>query len=462
MKRTFPLLAFFFCLGFAPSTHAQNWVLDIDTAFEQAKNNDKLVLVNFSGSDWCGPCIRMKKEVFSSTEFKEFAKDNLVMVNADFPRMKKNKPSKEQQAKNGELAEKFNPKGSFPKTIILNPEGKVLLEWVGYNGSDASQYIDQISGLITGSKSKNLLEFSESRLLMGSRFSITVVSDNEEKAKGQIDLAFSTIQKIESQISSWDEKSQTARINRMAGKEAVRVDKELFDLIVRCKKISDLTQGAFDISFGSIDKGIWKFDGSMEQWPDSQTIQKSIGLINYRNIVLNEKGQSVFLKDSGMRIGFGAIGKGYAAGVASNLLKSEGIESGVVNAGGDLYCWGSMANKKPWTIAIANPDSKNEAISQIEISDMAVVTSGNYEKFIEYNGVRYCHIIDPRTGYPVKQLKSVTIICQDPELADALATSVFVLGPDIGLDLINQMNQVDCIIIDEDERILSSNKIKIN
>jgi thiamine biosynthesis lipoprotein len=162
-----------------------------------------------------------------------------------------------------------------------------------------------------------------------------------------------------------------------------------------------------------------------------------------------------------MKIGFGAIGKGYTANRCKKIMLELGIESGVVNAGGDLICWGTQKNGAPWTIGIADPSKKESALSYLEISDMAVVTSGNYERFAILDGQKFCHIIHPRTGWPVQHLKSVTIICPDAELADALATAVYVLGTTDGLAVVNQLKNVECFIIDENDQLFSSNKIEI-
>ena len=163
-----------------------------------------------------------------------------------------------------------------------------------------------------------------------------------------------------------------------------------------------------------------------------------------------------------MRIGFGGIGKGYAAEQAKRVLRERGVESGIVNAAGDLTTWGTQPNGQAWTIGIADPNgTTRQAFSYLEISDMAVATSGNYEKYALINGKRYAHTIDPKTGYPVSGLKSVTILAPNAELADALATPVMVMGTRVGLDLINQMRHIACIIIDDNDGLYTSTNIRI-
>ncbi|WP_121353691.1 FAD:protein FMN transferase [Flavisolibacter nicotianae] len=297
--------------------------------------------------------------------------------------------------------------------------------------------------------------------LMGNRFEITVVEKNPERAKEHIAAAVEEIRRIESLFTTYTEESQTALINRFAGVKPVKVDREVFDLIQRSKRISEITQGAFDITYGSIDKRLWNFDQQMTSLPDAATAKEMVRLINYRNILLDEKKGTVFLKEKGMRIGFGGIGKGYAAEMAKAVLQQRGVQSGVVNAAGDLTVWGYQPDEKPWTIGIADPASARQPFSYVELTNMSVATSGNYEKYALIDGKRYSHTIDPKTGLPVHGIKSVTIISPNAEIADAMATPVMIMGVKVGLDLINQIRGLSCIIIDEENRLFTSNNIKI-
>lgn len=297
--------------------------------------------------------------------------------------------------------------------------------------------------------------------LMGSRFDITVVANDSIKANKYIDTAIAEISRIEKLISSWDDNSQTSEINRNAGIKPVKVDKELFDLIERAIAISKLTDGAFDISYASMDR-IWKFDGSMAKMPSKEEITASVEKVGYQNIVLDKMNSTIFLKLEGMKIGFGAIGKGYAADMAKNLLISKGVPSGIINASGDMNTWGKQPNGNEWKVAITNPMDKNKVFALLPITNGAVVTSGNYEKYVNFNGKRYTHIIDPRTGYPSTGIISVTVFAPKAELADALATSVFVMGKEAGLDRINQLPKIECIIIDDKGNITKSKNIEID
>ena len=297
--------------------------------------------------------------------------------------------------------------------------------------------------------------------LMGNRFEFTVVAKDQKFGDHAIDKAIAEIKRIEELLSTFKENSQTNLINNAAGLHPVVIDLEVLELIERSKKISSITDGAFDISYGSIDKSLWNFDVNMEALPSKEVALKSVELINYEHVIINREKQTVLLKNKGMRIGFGGIGKGYAADKAKKLLVSLGIESGIVNAAGDLITWGKQPNGLPWTIGIADPDQTSRPFSSLNISNMAIATSGNYEKFILVDGVRYSHTIDPKTGLPVTGIKSVSIVCSSAELADALATPVMVMGVKVGLNMINQLNNVACIIITDDDKIYTSKNINI-
>ena len=300
--------------------------------------------------------------------------------------------------------------------------------------------------------------YKKSFKAMGCGFEATVVANDAQQADTFLDAAINNIRRIEALISSWDENSQTGNINRSAGIEPVQVDVELFNLIKRSIAISKLTDGAFNITYASMDK-VWKFDGSVTQLPDSNTVKESVRKVGYQNIQLSEDNRSVFLPEKGMKIGFGAIGKGYAADHTMNLLKSLGVTSGIINASGDLRTWGQQPNGEPWQIGVKNPLNKNKVFVLLPLVNQALVTSGNYEKFITIDGKRYAHIIDPRTGYPTSGLTSVTIIASSAELADALATSVFVMGKDVGLDFVNQLKDVECVLVQDDGMVFYSDHI---
>lgn len=304
--------------------------------------------------------------------------------------------------------------------------------------------------------------FSRVIKLMGNRFELSIVSADSDWANQIFDFAIEEISRIEKLLTTFSPESQTNQINDAAGIFPVKVDQEIFQLIQRSIKISDLTQGAFDITYGSIDKSLWNFDRNMTALPSKEIARQMVRLIDYKKVVLNEKEGTVFLQEKGMRIGFGGIGKGYAAEMAKRLMIKQGVENGIVNAAGDLTTWGNQPNHKPWTIGIADPNNQNLPFSYLNISNMAVATSGNYEKFVIIDGKKYSHTINPKTGLPISGIKSVTIIAHNAELADALATPVTVMGVKVGMDLINQIRGIACVIIDDDNKIFTSKNIKVS
>ena len=298
--------------------------------------------------------------------------------------------------------------------------------------------------------------------LMGNQFEISLVAEEEELANEWIQQGFNHIKEIEYLLTTYSDSSDLYRINAAAGVEPVVVHKETFGIIERSLQISAITQGAFDISYGSVDKRLWNFDVHQNELPDPETAKKMVRLINYRNILLDKAATTVMLKEKGMRIGLGGIGKGYAAEKTRQYLKSLGATAGIVNASGDLTTWGMQPDGKPWTIGIADPNNASSIFSYLEVSDMAVATSGNYEKFIWVNGRKYSHTINPKTGLPITGIKSVTILTPNAELADALTTPIAIMGIEAGLHLINQLHQVEAIIIDDDDRVYLSKQIELN
>ena len=297
--------------------------------------------------------------------------------------------------------------------------------------------------------------------LMGNQFEISIVAKQENFAQEKINEAVAEISRIEQLFTTFKPDSQTNKINESAGITPVKVDLEVFQLIQRATRISEISQGAFDITYGSLDKRFWNFDTHMDSLPNPEDAKKAVALINYKNVMLDATAQTVFLKEKGMRIGFGGIGKGYAADRARKILQDAGIKNGIVNASGDLVTWGNQPNGKPWTVGIAHPEHQLKAFSYLNISNMAIATSGSYEKYAIINGKKYSHTIDPHTGFPVSGIKSVSIICPQAELADALATPVIVMGVQVGLNLINQLQNVACIIIDDDHKLYTSKNIQL-
>ena len=305
-------------------------------------------------------------------------------------------------------------------------------------------------------------DFSRSLKLMGNMFTITVVAASEQEGNDYIDAAVQEIKRIEALLTTFSNSSQTQLINQNAGVRPVKVDREVYSLIERSIAISDISQGAFDITYGSIDKSLWNFDRTMTSLPAKEQALKSVHLINYRNVVLNPKDCTVFLKEKGMRIGFGGIGKGYGAEMAKKLLVSNNVGSGIINASGDLTAWGLQPSGDAWRIGISDPDTPENVFSYLSISGKAVATSGNYEKYVLINGKKYSHTIDPKTGLPITGIKSVTVISENAEFADAMATPISVMGIKAGLHMVNQIPGLHCIVIDDNNNLYTSKNINLH
>jgi thiamine biosynthesis lipoprotein len=296
--------------------------------------------------------------------------------------------------------------------------------------------------------------------LLGSPFEISLVAKDTLEANRHIDEAIMEVKRIENLISDWIPTTLISEINKNAGVKPVKVTDELFELIERAIKISKLTDGAFDISYASMDK-IWKFDGSMTVMPSPEAIKNSVAKVGYKNIILDKEKHTVFLKLEGMKLGLGGIGQGYIADKIKELLKRKGVVAGLVNVSGDISTWGKQPDGQQWKVGIKNPMNKNKIFATFPLEDTAVETSGNYEKYVTFNGIRYSHIIDTRTGYPATGLTSVTIFAKTTELADALATGVFVLGKEVGMDLVNQLPGISCIMVDDKGRVIVSKNIDL-
>jgi thiamine biosynthesis lipoprotein len=297
----------------------------------------------------------------------------------------------------------------------------------------------------------NLTVFRREVRLMGNKFEISVVGNDPNWADEKINSAIAEISRVEKLLSAFSEDSEINTINRNAGIKPVKVSAEIFRLIDRSLQISELTYGAFDITYYSA-----------YNTPDSHgdTAVASYTIVNYKDVVLDAKATTVFLKEKGMRIGFGANSKGYAADRAKYILQLDGVSNGVINAGGDLLTWGLQPDMEPWTVATADPRQQAQPFADLDISNMAVATSVNTEKYATISDKRL-NTVNAKNGFVLSEINSVSILSPTAEFADAMATPVMAIGVNAGIYLINQLNQVGCLIIDDHNRIYSSKGINI-
>lgn len=299
------------------------------------------------------------------------------------------------------------------------------------------------------------ISVKQDTVLMGSNFDITIVANDSATATKNINLVIDEIVRIEELISEWKPSSQISEVNRNAGIKPVKVDKEVFDLTKRALFFSEITHGAFDISIAAMDK-IWKFDDSMEELPSQEILLKAVEKVGFKNIELNELNSSIFLKLPGMKIGFGATGKGYAADQGKLLMQQLNIKAGIVNASGDMAIWGSQPNNKPWRIGITNPFKLHKSLKILKVINASITTSGDYQKYVEFNGKRYSHIINPKTGMPATGLISVTVIGKNAETANGLSTSIMVIGYEKGLELLKSYPNYACLVLTDNGVIKKS------
>ncbi|WP_281298488.1 FAD:protein FMN transferase [Flavobacterium limnophilum] len=313
--------------------------------------------------------------------------------------------------------------------------------------------------LIICSLSNSQVLRKKTTLLMGGRFDISILAKDSLSAEQNIDEVIAEITRIENLISDWKPTSQVSQVNQNAEIRPVKVDREVFELTQRAIRFSEITNGGFDISFAAMDR-IWKFDGSMTEMPSAEAIKKSVEKVGYKNIILDSINSTIFLKLKGMKIGFGALGEGYATDKCRKMMLTKGIQAGIINGSGDMSTWGKQPNGKPWNIGITNPFNTEKLITIVPINNGAVTTSGSYEKFVVFDGKRYSHIINPATGYPATGLCSVTVFGPNAETANGLSTSMMVLGKMAGLVLLNKFPDYSCLMITDDGKVVKSKNFK--
>lgn len=315
-----------------------------------------------------------------------------------------------------------------------------------------------LSALLSFPQVSSAAIFTKKTTVMGTDLEITVSTADEARAKKAFAAVIAEMNLIEDEMSEWKEKTFVSEINRNAGVKAVAVPSDLYKVIWAALTISDLSDGAFDISWASM-RGVWDFSKGHERVPTEKEVSERLKLVNYRDIVLDEKARTVFLKKKGMAIGLGAIAKGYAVDRATQAIAKAGIKDSIVKAGGDMRVQGTD-NGKPWEIGIKHP-RKKELLAKLGLTNVSISTSGDYERFFIKDKVLYHHIMDPKTGYPARGSMSVTILAPDTMTSDALSTTVFVMGPDKGLELINKLPGVEAIIVDASGRMRISPGISL-
>lgn len=301
--------------------------------------------------------------------------------------------------------------------------------------------------------------YKKSRAMLDTYVSITVVPDSEVNSHDAVEQAFAAIEAFGNRINFYSDSSELAMINRNAGTTGVSVSADTLDVIDKALFVANASGGAFDPTIGPLIQ-LWNFHESVKPRPEDVKIR--LPLVNYRNVSIDRDRNMIMLKEKKMLLDLGGIAKGYATDIAVDVLKKNGISSGLVAIAGDIRVFGSKPGGKPWNIGIKNPRQKNrshEIIARLQLTDKAISTSGDYERFFIQDGVRYHHLLNPETGFPGLASRSVSIIADQGVLADAFSTAIFVLGPEKGLDLVKTMN-MEAVIIDNNGIIYTSEGLK--
>jgi thiamine biosynthesis lipoprotein len=312
---------------------------------------------------------------------------------------------------------------------------------------------------------RNITEqiYQRTQFLLGTVVEITVVSNDPETANGAIKAAFDRIKEIEYQMTAKRSGSLVDKISLEAIGRPIQMTRELCHVIEVCQNYSRMTNGAFDITIGPVTK-LWLFDEGIEEIPKVKAVYNAMQYVGFERIHFDKEKCTIELDREGMSLDLGGAAKGYAVDEAVKKIKAEGIDAGIVNAGGDLMVFGAKPGGIPWTIGIQDPEYSDRIIATISLNDMALVTSGDYERYIIYQGAKYHHIINPKTGWPARGCKSVSVASSRAFDADILSTAIFVLGPEEGMKLLESLPDVEGMIMDASGKIhLSSGwKDKLN
>jgi thiamine biosynthesis lipoprotein len=299
-----------------------------------------------------------------------------------------------------------------------------------------------------------------SRLAMGSALHLSAWTSNESDALAAFDLVFAEFDRLENLMSVWRPGSDVVRINASAGVRPVRASAEVREVLGTARQVSEWTGGKFDVTFGVL-SGLWKFDHDQDNvLPDMREVRRRLPLIDYRAIQIDESAGTVFLARKGMSMHLGGIGKGYAIDRGAAILRARGFHDFIIQSGGDMYAAG-LKDGRPWRLGIQDPRAPaDHTFARVDLSDGTFSTSGDYERFFIKNGRRYHHLLDPAVGEPARGCRSVTIVANRAVIADGLSTGVFVLGPEAGMALIEQLPDVEGVIVSATNQLLISSGLR--
>lgn len=315
-----------------------------------------------------------------------------------------------------------------------------------------SVFLLLLSLLLFGGCGGEEQKYVETRFLLGTTCNITIFGGDPDTAFEEV---FGRIEEIESRMSVNIPDSEVSRINGTAGKRPVEVSEDTLYVIQRALRVSRLSGGAFDITVGPL-VNLWGIGTEDSRVPENDEIDSLLPLVDYRKVVVDESARTVFLEEPGMRIDLGGVAKGYAADEAVRILKSLGVSRGIIDFGGNIELFGEKPGREPWRIGIQKPDAdRGSYVGIVEVEEAAVVSSGSYERYFIEGGSRYHHILNPSTGYPVRNsLESVSVVHPNSTEADALSTAAFSLGLEEGMALIESLENAEGIFLTRDEKVI--------
>jgi thiamine biosynthesis lipoprotein len=297
------------------------------------------------------------------------------------------------------------------------------------------------------------------RVSMGSEVRLSAWTADERNALATFEHVFEDFEYLDRLLSVWHADSKVSQINAAAGRQPVVVPGEVIDLLQTARQVSEWTDGKFDVTFGAL-SGLWRFDHDQDnRIPPPRDVAARLPLIDFRALEIDPRAGTVFLRNAGMRMHLGGIGKGFAVERATAMFRAHGIVDFMIQSGGDLYAAGRRGDRG-WRAAIQDPRRSDAIIAALELHDETFSTSGDYERFFMKDGRRYHHILDPDTARPAEGARSVTIVTPRPTLADGLSTGVFIMGPEAGMALIERLPDVEGVIVSDRNEVLVSSGLR--
>ena len=311
---------------------------------------------------------------------------------------------------------------------------------------------------LTGCERQTTVQKTES--IMGTDVTVTVVAPSAKEGEAAIDAAMEELRRLDRMMSLYKDGSEITRLNLAAGEHSVTVSPELIEVVQHARQVSELSGGAFDVTIGPL-AVLWQMKLKERAVPSDREIKAVLSRVNYKDVLVDKKGSTIFLTRKGMIMDLGGAAKGYAADRAAEALKKQGISNALVAVAGDIRAMGRREDGKPWRIGVQHPREADKTLAALELSDRSISTSGDYERFTIINKKRFHHILDPRTGKPSEGMESVTVIGDQGAVLDPLTTALFILGPEKGMQLVKDLGY-EAIFVDDKGSIVHTKGINVS